>query len=399
MAEAAAALELSERQLWRLRAALERDGPAAIVHGNRGRASPRRLADELRATVISLAHDRYRGINDCHLAELLAEREGLVISRQSVQRLLRAAGQPAKRGRRRPRHRSLLQLDGSRHRWLEERAPWLTLLAAIDDATGKVVAATFREQEDAAGYLELLRDIVTGHGLPAAVYRDRHGIFEAPAERADDGRDAGLPSQVGRALGELGIRSIAARSPQAKGRIERLWGTFQDRLVAELRLAAISDRQAANAFLAGYLARHNERFGVPARDDQADWLAVPARINLERVLVLKYRRKVAKDHTVRLGGQVLQLPRARYAYSGRTVEVHLRLDGTLVAFDGRRQLGLTPAPADPSQLRAQRAQRVAPSLAPAPADLPWLPAADHPWRRVKPGTKLYQVRLTESLSR
>jgi len=234
MAEAAAALELSERQLWRLRAALERDGPAAIVHGNRGRASPRRLADELRATVISLAHDRYRGINDCHLAELLAEREGLVISRQSVQRLLRAAGQPAKRGRRRPRHRSrrermaaegsLLQLDGSRHRWLEERAPWLTLLAAIDDATGKVVAATFREQEDAAGYLELLRDIVTGHGLPAAVYRDRHGIFEAPAERADDGRDAGLPSQVGRALVELGIRSIAARSPQAKGRIERLWG-------------------------------------------------------------------------------------------------------------------------------------------------------------------------------
>jgi len=138
---------------------------------------------------------------------------------------------------------------------------------------------------------------------------------------------------------------------------------------------------------------------VPARDDQADWLAVPAQINLERVLVLKYRRKVAKDHTVRLGGQVLQLPRARYAYSGRTVEVHLRLDGTLVAFDGRRQLGLTPAPADPSQLRAQRAQRVAPSLAPAPADLPWLPAADHPWRRVKPGTKLYQVRLTDSLSR
>ncbi len=294
---------------------------------------------------------------------------------------------------------SLLQLDGSRHRWLEERAPWLTLLAAIDDATGKVVAATFREQEDAAGYLELLRDIVTGHGLPAAVYRDRHGIFEAPAERADDGRDAGLPSQVGRALVELGIRSIAARSPQAKGRIERLWGTFQDRLVAELRLAGISDRQAANAFLTGYLARHNERFGVPARDDQADWLAVPAQINLERVLVLKYRRKVAKDHTVRLGGQVLQLPRARYAYSGRTVEVHLRLDGTLVAFDGRRQLGLTPAPADPSQLRAQRAQRVAPSLAPAPADLPSLPAADHPWRRVKPGTKLYQVRLTESLSR
>ncbi|HUG49169.1 MAG TPA: ISNCY family transposase, partial [Candidatus Limnocylindria bacterium] len=235
------------------------------------------------------------------------------------------AGLPAKRTRRRPRHRSrrqrmaaegrLLQLDGSRHRWLEERGPWLTLLAAVDDATGKVVAAVFREQEDAAGYLELLREIITRHGLPAAVYRDRHGIFETPAERIDDGRDTGLPSQVGRALVELGISSIAARSPQAKGRVERLFGTFQDRLVAELRLAGISERATANAFLAAYLTRHNERFAVAAAEPAGDWLPVPRHLNLERVLVLKYRRKVGKDHTIRLDGRVLQLPRARYAYS------------------------------------------------------------------------------------
>jgi transposase len=409
MAEAAETLGLSERQLWRLRTAFERDGPAGLVHGNRGRASSRRLDADLRERVAGLARERYADVNDCHLAELLAEREGLVISRQSLQRILRGAGVPAKRRHRRARHRSrrermaaegtLLQLDGSRHAWLEDRGPWLTLLGAIDDATGKVVGALFREQEDAVGYLELLRNIVTAHGLPAAIYRDRHGIFEAPAERAEDGRDRGLPSQVGRALVELGIRSIAAHSPQAKGRIERLWGTFQDRLVVEMRLAGISNRVAANEFLPAYLARHNERFAVPALDEQTDWLALPRHINLERVLVLKYRRRVAKDHTIRLDGRVLQLPRARYAYSGKTVEVHLRLDGALVAFDGRRQLAVTAAPAEPRQLRTQRGDRAAPSLEPATATLPWQPPAEHPWRRVRPGTKLYEVRLTESQSR
>lgn len=370
MAEAAASLGLSERQLWRLRAAFERDGPAGVVHGNRGRASQRRVNEGLRAQVVEFARAKYRDVNDCHLTELLAEREGLVVSRQSLQRILRAAGVPAKRRRRSPRHRSrrermaaegsLLQLDGSRHRWLEERGPWLTLLAAIDDATGKVVGAIFRQQEDAAGYLELLQLVVIRHGLPAAIYRDRHGIFEAPAERLTDGRDVGLPSQVGRALTELGIGSIAAHSPQAKGRIERLFGTFQDRLVAELRLAGISQRQAANDFLPGFLERHNLRFAVPPLELEPDWLPVPRHVRLERVLVLKYRRKVAKDHTVRLGGQILRLPKARYAYSGKTVEVHLRLDGTLVAFDGQRQLALAAAPAEPRQLRAQHADRVAP---------------------------------------
>jgi transposase len=409
MAAAAEALGLSERQLWRLRMAFERAGPAGLVHGNRGRRSGRRLDESLRQRIVELARERYAGTNDCHLADLLAEREAITVSRPSLQRILRAAGLPAKRRRRAPRHHSrrarmaaegtLLQLDGSRHAWLEQRAPQLTLLAAIDDATGKVIAALFRQQEDAAGYLELLSLIVTHHGLPGAVYRDRHGIFEAPAERYEDGRDAGLPSQVGRALTELGVRSIAARSPQAKGRVERLFGTFQDRLVVELRLAGISDRAAANDFLPGFLARHNQRFGVPPLDPEADWLAVPRHVKLERVLVLKYRRKVARDHTIRLSGQVLQLPRARLAYSGRTVEVHLRLDGSLVAFDGRRQLAVSPAPPEPRQLRAQHADRVAPSLTPAEAALPWTPPADHPWRRVKPGTKLYEQRLTESLNR
>ena len=191
-----------------------------------------------------------------------------------------------------------------------------------------------------------------------------------------------------------------AGSPQAKGRIERLWGTFQDRLVIELRLAGISDRAAANAFLASYLARHNARFAVPAADPMAAWRALPAEVRLERVFVFKYRRKVAHDHTVSLHGQVLALPQVgRAGYAGQTVEVHVRLDGSIVVFDGQRELAVAPAPLDPVQLRAARGRREEPGVEPEPATLAWVPPAEHPWRQVRTDTALYQTRLTESLTR
>jgi transposase len=410
MAEAAETLGLSERQLWRLRVAFERHGPAGLVHGNRGRPSGRRLEASLRERVVELRRTTYGDVNDTHLAELLAEREGIGISRPSLQRILRAAGLASPRRRRPPRHRSrrarmaaeglLLQLDGSRHDWLEARGPRLTLVGAIDDATGMVPAAIFRDQEDAAAYLEILHATIVGHGLPGALYHDRHSAFAptspGPAER-------GAPdelSQVGRALVELGIGSIVARSPQAKGRIERLWGTFQDRLVVELRLAGIVDRAGANAFLASFLPRFNARFAVPAADPVPAWRPVPAEVRLDRVLVFKYRCKVARDHTIRLDGQILQLPAGRggRGYAGRLVEAHLRLDGSIVAFDGPRELAIRAAPPDPTQLRAENRLRTEPGLVPGAATLPWMPSTDHPWRRVRKGTKLDQQRLTESLN-
>jgi len=406
MAEAAEVLGLSERQLWRLRGAFERAGPAGLIHGNRGRPSDRRLDGTLRARVVELRRTTYGEVNDTHLAELLAEREGITISRPSLARILRAAGIASPRRRRPPRHRSrrermgaaglLLQLDGSRHDWLEGRGPWLTLVGAIDDATGIVPAATFRDQEDAAAYFEILRSTISRHGLPGALYHDRHSAF-APTSPgpAEPGAPAEL-SQVGRALVELGIGSIVARSPQAKGRIERLWGTFQDRLVVELRLAGVADRAAANAFLPAFLERFNTRFAVPATDPLPAWQPVPSGVRLDRVLVFKYRCKVAHDHTIRLAGRILQLPPGRggRGYAGRLVEVHLRLDGSLVAFDGERELAILPAPADPVALRAEQRRRVDPGIVPAAATLAWTPPADHPWRRVRKGTKLYDQRLT-----
>jgi transposase len=414
VAEVAELLGLSERSVWRLKRRFASEGPAGLVHGNRGRVSPRRIDETTRERVRLLARGRYDGANDSHLAELLAERDGISLSRVSVRRILRAAGIASPRRRRAPRHRSrrdrmpqagmLLQTDGSRHDWLAERGPRLTLVAAIDDATGIITGATFREQEDAAGYLTVLRDTVRRHGIPIALYRDRHGIFETPrgmpATLEEELVDRRTPTQFGRALAELGIVSIAAQSAQAKGRIERAWGTFQDRLVVELRLAGASDLSAANRVLARFVPRFNRRFAVPAANPEPAWRPLPADLGLDQVCCLKYRRVVAHDNTVRAGATILQLP-ARSGgrtNAGRRVELQLRLDGRLVVWDGQQTILVKPAPADPVQLRAlHQARAELGSTAPSVGSLA-VPKPTHPWKRVRPGTKLYQQINQERLS-
>ena len=409
--QASEAIGCSERQLWRLLARFRSAGPAGLVHGNRGRTSARAIEIDLRDRVLELAMNRYAGANDTHLSELLAEREGICLSRSSVRRILRSAGVASPRKRRAPRHRSrrermaaeglMLQLDGSRHRWLGSDRPEMTLLGAIDDATSKVVAATFRAQEDAAGYLELLRDVAAGHGLPGSVYRDRHAAFElsSPGPRTKEGS----LSQVGRVLTELGVVSIAAGSPQAKGRIERLWGTFQDRLLFELHLAGATDRESANLVLADFLPAHNARFGVPAADPCPAWRPWPADLDPDRAFVLKYRVKVAKDDTIRLDGRSLQLPPAprRFAYAGKMVEVQLRLDGSIGVFDGPKELVTAAAPALPRELRVLDHDRPGPSFVPEAAHVPYVPPVDHPWKRMTPARRAARDKawsLTDSLN-
>lgn len=411
--EAARLLGLTERSVWRLKRGFLADGPAGLVHGNRARPSPRRLDERTRARIVELAGGRFEGANDSHLVDLLAD-EGLVVSRATVQRILRAAGRPSPRHRRPPRHRSrrdrmaqaglLLQLDGSRHDWLEGRGPRLTLVGAIDDATGVLTGATFREQEDVAGYLEILRDTVRRHGIPAAVYHDRHSIFVAstrtPLTLEEQLVDRRPRTQFGRALGELGIRSIAAWTPQAKGRIERVWGTLQDRLVTELRLAGAADREAANAVLHRFVPRFNRRFAVPPADAAPAWRPLPHGVRLEAVCCLKYRRVVAADHTVRVGATVLQLPaiRGQRGYAHRRVDVEVRLDGRLVVWDGSRELLARDAPADPVQLRALADARLDLGRTAPSAGSIQKPRPDHPWVKVRPGTKLYDQMRRERLT-
>jgi hypothetical protein len=361
----------------------------------------------MREQVVTLARDlRYRGCNHTHFTELLAEREGVRLSRPTVRRLLGAAGLTSPRQRRAPQHRSrrermpqvgmLLQWDGSPHDWLEGRGPRLTLIAAVDDATGIPVAARFRHQEDAQGSLLVLRDVLRSKGVPLALYHDRHGIFQRatrePWTLAEELAGARAPTQVGRALAELGIQSIAAHSPQAKGRIERLWGTFQDRLVAELRLAEAGTPQEADRVLQAYLPRFAQRFGVPAAQPDSAYRPLPAGWDPDTVCCFKYPRTVGNDNTVRLGEYRLQIQPDAYraSYARATVEVQERLEGSLAVYYQGHCLATLPAPPEAPVLRARPGRRVLlPSgtgtdrRTPAviPGGPPPKPGPDHPWRQ------------------
>ena len=241
VAKASGLMGVSERHGWRLLAAYRKEGPAAVAHGNRGRKPATTTCPRTQQRVMELAKGPYAGLNHTHLTEMLAEREDVHLSRSTVRRVLLAGGLRSPRRRRAskrysrreryPQEGMLLQIDGSRHDWLQGRGPYLTLVGAVDDATGTVPFALFRQQEDAHGYMLMLKDIIDHHGVPLALYSDRHGIFQRspkePESLAEQLRGRPDPTQFGRALEELGIRLILAHTPQAKGRIERVWGTFQ----------------------------------------------------------------------------------------------------------------------------------------------------------------------------
>ena len=357
--EAAVILGLSERHTWRMLAAYLEEGAAALAHGNRGRRPANAISQDTRQRVITLACTQYSGFNHTHLTELLAEREGLFLTRSTVRGILAGAGIPSPRRRRPPRHRQrrerkaqegmLLQMDGSPHDWLKGRGPASTLLLAVDDATGTIAAASFRSQEDTLGYLLLFQDIVRRHGIPLAVYTDRHAVFQHNHTLWDEDHQTGkrIPTQFARALKELGVTQVFARSPQAKGRVERANGTFQDRLVAELRLAGADTAAEANVVLAGFLPRFNARFRVPAAQTGSAYRAPDAGLDLASTLCIKNRRKVAKDNTVLYRQSTLQLfPTPDHpSYSGAIVEVQERLDGQLVvSYQGKTVASRTAPP-------------------------------------------------------
>ena len=290
-----------------------------------------------------------------------------MLSRSTVRRLLVAAGLPSTRQRQMPCHRyrrarmpqegMLVQIDGSHHRWLEERGPWLTLLISVDDATGSVPFALFQEQEDTEGYFRLLKGIIQQKGIPLALYSDRYFVFRYNGKKEDTSEgsltEKRNPTQFGRAMRELGVTQIFARSPEAKGRIERANGTFQDRLVAELRLAGISTLEEGNRFLQTFLPRFNERFAVPATQPELVYRPVSPDLDIEGILCFKERRKVAKDNTVQYHGQALQIfpGLERTSYARTHVEVQRRLDGKLLVCYKGKILSPGEAPLSPAFLR------------------------------------------------
>jgi hypothetical protein len=297
---------------------------------------------------------------------------------------------------------------------LEGRGPRLTLFAAIDDATGELLALLFRAQEDAQGYFLLVRMIATTHGRPLALYHDQHSIFRVNAPETVTEQLAGQrePTQFGRLLAELAVTSIAARSPQAKGRVERLFGTLQDRLTSVLRLAGARNEVEATACLAAFLGEYNDRFMVPAAEQGDCYRALEAGTDRDTLFCFKYQRTVGMDNTVRFGGVRLQLlPSARRrSWARATVEVDERLDGALAVYYHGECLATTPAPLEAPLLRARGGRRGAATAADAPlpvAPRPILrrertvaristtkPGRNHPWKR---GYQQREDRIAEQL--
>src|SRR5438128_3559687 len=356
-AQGARALRLSVRQFRRLKKRFREGGARGLLHALRGRPGNRQLAPQARAQIATLMTTTYAGFNDVHLTEKLREVHELVVSRSSVRTLRRALGRPAKRRRRAPKHRSrrprkaalgqLARVDASPFARFEDRGPAATLHGLIDDATSTPLALWSRPHEDLHGYVTILDRTCRTYGLPVELYGDRLNVFARNdphwtlAEELQGHQD---PTHFGRMLKALGIGFIRAHSPQAKGRIERLWGTLQDRLTSELRLRGINTLEGGNAFLPEFLADFTRRFARPPADATPAWRPVPR--DLADLLSCRYQRTVARDNTVRLGARWVQIPPGRggRSYSGCRVEVRELLDGRLLVFYQGALLASQPSP-------------------------------------------------------
>lgn len=292
--EAAAVLNLSRRQLHRLLVRFGTKGAAGLVHRGRGRAPNNATPADRREAILTLVRERFPDFGPTLAAEKLAELHSIRISHETLRKWMIADGLWASRRHNRALHQprlrreclgELIQIDGSDHRWFEDRGPACTLLVFIDDATSTLMHLEFVGSESTFSYFGALERYLTLHGRPVAFYSDKHTVFRVAQQGARTGHGM---TQFGRALNELNIEILCANSSQAKGRVERANRTLQDRLVKELRLAGISDMETANAFLPGFIEAHNRRFAhTPRRPDN---LHRPLNMEPERLRKILCRR-------------------------------------------------------------------------------------------------------------
>src|SRR5437762_1183126 len=375
---AAALLGLTVRHVRRLMQRVRAEGDPGLAHRSRGRPSNRRHAPALKSRVLQLYARHYRDFGPTLAAEKLAERHGLALSDETVRRWLRAAGIEHFGRRARP-HRAwrsrkravgeLVQLDGSHHDWLEGRGPHCVLLAYIDDASSRVWAR-FYAYEGTWPALDSLRRYVRRYGVPLAIYADRHTTYKSPAEPTVPEQLAGEAPQshFARCLTALGSQLLHAHSPQAKGRIERLFKTLQDRLVKELRLAGIATLAEANRFVAAYLPQFNRRFAVrPVQAADVHRPLAPG-TKLNDLLAVKIPRVLRRDGTVAHGGQRYQIQERLRA---TRILVEERLDGSMRLTHQGRAVRYAPVPPAPPK-----------AVVPKPVRWPRRPVASpatHPW--------------------
>ena len=363
-------LGISPRQMKRLRRKMKKRGVKGLVHGNRGKQPWNKTASAKIEKVIKWVRGKYQGLNDTHLTEKLKEKEKISISRSAVRRILRQAGIAAvrkrgvkrhyKRRERKAQEGALVLWDGSPHRWFGEGLREWSLMAVIDDATGKLLCGVFALEEDAQSYLICLKQMLLDKGIPLAIYMDRHGIFRRNDEHwtvQEQLAGEQTPTQVGQALRALGIKPIFALSPQAKGRVERLFNTLQDRLVQELRLAGINTPERATLFVNGsFKEDFNTRFAKPAKQSEPAWRPLPKGVDVDRICSFRYEATVGNDNAVRLGGMILDIPAGprRRGYAKARVEVRHLIDGRWRVYYKNDLLLETTPPAVQIPLRTVR---------------------------------------------
>ncbi|WP_106797764.1 ISNCY family transposase [Rhizobium sp. H4] len=338
LVSAAHVLDLSERQVRRLLNRISTDGAASIRHKAIGRPSNNRISDGVRDYAVTLVRECYADFGPTLAAEKLAERDGLRVSRETLRSWMSEAGLRLSRKQRRTFHQprlrreaygELVQIDGSEHRWFEDRGDPCSLLVFVDDATGKLMQLRFVRSESAFSYFDALELYLKHHGAPVAFYSDKHSVFRVAKKDAKGGQGM---TQFGRALSELNIEILCANSSQAKGRVERMNRTLQDRLVKELRLAGICDMEAGNTFLPGFMEDYNARFAiVPARSDDLHRPMNLAPGRLAEILCKREQRYVGAQLTFSFERKRIMLVESEVTrgLAGRYVETYAYADGRL----------------------------------------------------------------------
>jgi hypothetical protein len=383
-AEAARRLGVTERQVRRLEARMVMHGAAGLRSARRGRPSNRRIAPTVVSQAAALIRAHYRDFGPTLASECLQEHHGIALSKETVRQLMITArlwrprrGPKARlyaMRERRPCFGELIQIDGSLHAWFEDRGPTCCLLVFIDDATSRLTQLRFLPRECTLGYMQTLHGHIRQHGLPMALYSDQHGIFRINVGNTRDDH----VSQFGRALATLGIESICATSPQAKGRVERANATLQDRLVKAMRLAGIASIDTANAWLPEFVARHNARFAVIPADVRDAHVPHPTEHDgaLRRILSKHYPRTLSNQLSCQFHSTLLQAHTASSGSSLRGAKVTV-LEHFDQSFELRWKNVSLPFATLTKARGAPPAQTRKEVLA---KPRPVRPAANHPWR-------------------
>ena len=378
---AAMILGLSERQARRLVRAVREEGDEGVIHKSRGRRSNRRMPDKEKDRALKLYKNKYMGFGPTLASEKMKELDALVLSDETLRKWLLEAGLWKKKRKRsghrrwRPRKEycgEMLQVDGSHHDWLEGRGPELVLMGYIDDATNKVYGR-FYDYEGTMPAMDSFKRYVRKYGLPVSIYLDRHTTYKSTRKLTPEEELEGVEeplSQFERAMAELGVEVIHALSPQAKGRVERLFGVLQDRLVKEMRLRGIKTKDEANDFLKEYLPRHNKRFRVLPAHKTDMHSKLPRNFNLDRYLCVKTRHTVRNDNTIAHDRKLYQIEEKVKA---RKVIVEERTDGSMHIMSKGTSLKYREITERPEKKKVTKDRRK--------FNRPVTPAKDHPWRR------------------